>query len=64
MQNRKEGTDSLIYPKELAAALQRSVRWAQRLFLDIRYVLGKAKHQFITRNEVADYLGIPPAMLS
>lgn len=63
MNNLVEQVDSLIYPKELAAALKRSLRWAQKVIVNIRFVLGKEKHQFVTLNEVADYLGIPPAIL-
>jgi len=47
-----------IYAKDLMVILGTSLRKAQSLMQDIRYVLKKEKHQCVSVREAAWYLGI------
>lgn len=47
-----------IYPKDISLLTGKSLRHAQRMLNDIRFVLCKQKHQFVTIEEFAVYSGI------
>jgi hypothetical protein len=52
-----------IYPKDLASIIGTSIRKAQYLMQNIRYVLKKEKHQCVSIRELAWYLGIDEDMI-
>jgi hypothetical protein len=47
-----------IHSKDLVILIGASIRKAQYLMQNIRYVLKKEKHQFVSIKELAWYLGI------
>lgn len=47
-----------IYPKQAARLLNIKDRQAQRLFRNIRFVLKKDRHQYITIKEFCAYTGL------
>jgi len=53
-----------ITPKEASEKLEISLRRAQRIFRNIRFVLKKKKHHFITLKELADYLGFDEGLIT
>ncbi|MEH6306171.1 hypothetical protein RYH73_10990 [Olivibacter sp. CPCC 100613] len=48
----------VIYAQDVSNLTGKSIRQAQRLLKDIRFVLGKEIHQPVTVKEFADYMGI------
>ena len=53
--NRKR---ACIYPKDIQSITGRSERYGRKILQDIREVLGKESHQFVTVNEFSEYSGI------
>jgi hypothetical protein len=47
-----------IYPKDIQSITGRSERYGRKILQDIREVLGKKSHQFVTVNEFSEYSGI------
>jgi hypothetical protein len=47
-----------IYPKDIQSITGRSERYGRKILQDIREVLGKESHQFVTVNEFSEYSGI------
>lgn len=47
-----------IYPKDIARITGMGLRKAQKLLQNIRFIYNKQKHQYITKKELADHLGI------
>ena len=52
-----------VVPMDVCANTGKKIRHAQQLLKDLKQLLGKEKHQLITRKELADYLGIDEAAL-
>lgn len=50
----------VIYPKDIQILTGRSYRYAVNLHNQIRTLLKKKKHEYLTIYEFADYTGIPP----
>lgn len=46
-----------IYAKDISLVTGRGPRYAQRILRNIRYVLKKGKHQLVTLQEFATYIG-------
>lgn len=47
-----------VFPKDVSRITGLGDRYAQKLVQEIKINLNKKKHQFITKQELADYLGI------
>lgn len=52
-----------VFPKDVARITGLGNRYAQKLLQNLKYSLNKKKHQFITKQELADYLGIDPDLI-
>lgn len=52
-----------VFPKDVMRITGLGDRYAQKLLQDIRYQLNKKKHQLITKQELADYLGIDSSLI-
>ncbi|MET3112963.1 flagellin-specific chaperone FliS [Pedobacter sp. CG_S7] len=50
-----------IHARDIATLTGFSLRKAQRIVQELRYVLGKEKHQRITIKDFAKHMGIEPA---
>lgn len=50
-----------IYPSDICALMGYSLRQAQRLVQELRYLLNKKRHQKLTVKEYAEHMGIEPA---
>lgn len=53
-----ESQKSCIYPKDIQSITGRSERYGRKVLQDIREVLGKESHQFVTVKEFSEYSGI------
>jgi len=49
-----------IYTSDVCKITGRNLRSAQKLMKNLRIILKKEKHHFITKQELAKYLGIDP----
>lgn len=47
-----------VFPKDIITITGYGYRYSQKLLAEIKVSLKKEKHQFITKQELADYLGI------
>lgn len=52
-----------VMPKDVAALTGLSERYAQQLLKDLKILLNKKKHQFITKYELATYMDIDPNLI-
>lgn len=52
-----------VYPKDVSTLTGKSVRNAQRILQDLKFILKKEKNQFITIAEFAAYSGIEVAII-
>ncbi len=52
-----------VFPKDVTRITGLGDRYAQKLLQTLKYNLNKKKHQFITKQELADYLGIDPDLI-
>jgi len=52
-----------VYPKDVSTLTGKSVRNAQRILQDLKFLLKKEKNQFITIAEFAAYSGIELAII-
>ena len=52
-----------VVPKDVCRYTQKTERHAQKLLKKLKFLLGKEKHQLITRKELADYWGVEEATL-
>ena len=50
-----------IYPSDICTLMGYSLRQAQRLVQELRYLLRKERHQKLTIKEYAKHMGIEPA---
>ena len=48
----------VIYPKDVEAIMACSPRSARRYVLDLKKLLGKEKHQFLTIPEFCEFYGL------
>ena len=53
-----------VCPKDVQRITGRSERFGRQLLADIKCVLGKEKHQFVTVYEFASYCGLDPEEVS
>lgn len=49
-----------VYPKDVCDITGKSLRYAQQVLQDLRFLLKKEKHQVITKKELATYLNMDP----
>lgn len=49
-----------IYPRDISSLTGYSLRKAQRILQELRYLLGKEKHQKISIKDYAKHMGIEP----
>jgi hypothetical protein len=49
-----------IYSKDVRRITGHSERTAQKILKELRRHYGKEKHHYITKHELAKFLGIPP----
>jgi len=47
-----------VFPKDVARITGMGDRYSQKLLQELKLLLNKKKHQFVTKQELADYLGI------
>ncbi|RYG54090.1 MAG: hypothetical protein EOO01_02520 [Chitinophagaceae bacterium] len=47
-----------VCPEDVCKLTGNKKRYAQKLIREIKILLNKKKHQYITKRELADYLGI------
>ena len=52
-----------VFPKDVARITGMGDRYSQKLLQELKTILNKKKHQFITKQELADYLGIDAALI-
>ncbi|TCC91741.1 hypothetical protein EZ428_08270 [Pedobacter frigiditerrae] len=52
-----------VYPKDVSTLTGKSIRNAQKILQDLRFLLKKEKNQFITIAEFATYSGIEVAII-
>lgn len=52
-----------VYPKDVSVLTGKSIRNAQKMLQDLRFLLKKNKNQFITITEFAAYSGIEIAII-
>jgi len=50
-----------VVPADVCKITGKKIRYAQELLKKLRVVLNKKRHQLITKNELAEYLGIDEA---
>jgi len=48
-----------IYPKDVSLILGKSKRQSERILRDLRFILNKQDHQYVTVEEFAKFTGIP-----
>ena len=53
-----------IYAKDISNITGKGQRYAQRLLKNIRFVLNKSEHQFVTVKEFAEYTGIDLGLIT
>ena len=58
--NKPKNPRVVIYPKDIQLLTGKSYRYAVKLHNQIRTLLNKEKHEFLTIYEFADYTGISP----
>lgn len=49
-----------IYASDISKITGRNIRYSQNLLKDLKFMLNKKKHQYITKKELANYLSIDP----
>lgn len=49
-----------IYASDISEITGRNIRYSQNLLRDIKILLNKKKHQYVTKKELANYLDIDP----
>ena len=52
-----------VFPKDVMQSTGLGDRYAQKLLQDLKNRLNKQKHQLITKQELADHLGIDVALI-
>jgi hypothetical protein len=52
-----------VYPKDVSTLTGKSIRNAQKILQDLKFLLKKDKNQFITIAEFAAYSGIEVAII-
>lgn len=53
-----------VVPSDVCKITGKKLRYAQQLLKNLKEILSKKKHQFITKKELADYLGIDEDMIA
>jgi len=53
-----------VVPADVCKITGKKTRSAQQLLKDLKVLLKKEKHQFITKKELADYLGIEEGLIT
>ncbi len=54
----------IVYPKDVAIITGRSERYGRLVIQRIKDKLGKEKHQLVTVEEFADYVGLKKEIIS
>lgn len=54
----------IIYPKDVAIITGRSERYGRLVIQRIKEKLGKEKHQLVTVEEFAEYVGVSHVLIS
>lgn len=49
-----------IYPTDICIITGRKLRYSQRVLKNLKVILKKEPHQFVTKQELAKYLDIDP----
>lgn len=49
-----------VVPNDVCTITGKKIRYAQQLLKNLRKALNKGRHQLITKEELAEYLGIDP----
>lgn len=52
-----------VMTKDVSALTGLSERYAQQFLKDLRIILNKKKHHFITKYELAEYMDIDPVLI-
>lgn len=49
-----------VFPNDVCKITGKKIRYAQQLLKNLKELLNKDKHQLITKEELAEHLGIDP----